>query len=90
MEKHILLMKKKAELLDNIHDTSEESRTNGPVQVKHIAASEIFSENGPYDLGLPSEFDNSILKRRSVTSSQTLKKVHFKQEDTDDGKIVIK
>ena len=31
MEKHILLMKKKAELLDNIHDTSEESRTDGPV-----------------------------------------------------------
>ena len=75
MDKNINQIQKKAHLLKNLHDTSETNRKNGPVFINLIKPSDIFSDKGPWDLGMLSDQDQGILKRRSVTSSQTLRKV---------------
>ena len=55
MDKNITQIQKKAHLLKNLHDTSESNRKNGPVFINLIKPSDIFSEKGPWDLGMLSD-----------------------------------
>lgn len=43
---------------------------------------DIFSKDGPWDFGMISEMEQGIIKRRSVGSSHSVKRVSFHRDDT--------